>query len=128
MIINKFFLEGLLKKAENSNRKRYAFLLHNGPDSPSQRMLNALMPGTVVPIHRHSNTDETYSIIKGRIRIKYYDVNKVPIDEILLSPSLDNIMLVIPKGQWHTVEVLEPSVIYEVCDGPYNPLCQEDIL
>lgn len=127
MVVDKKLLEELIEQARVSERKRHAFLLHNSFKAPSQRLLNALLPETVVPIHRHLSKEETYTILCGRINVRFFDDDGKAVKNIELStlPS-GNVLLVIPKGQWHTVEVIDPSVIFEVSDGPYKPLIQEE--
>lgn len=128
MLIDDSFLDRLLRQALLSDRYRYAYLLHKTPTSPSQRMFNALLPQTRIPIHRHPNKDETYVIVKGHICVCFYNIDGSIISSYELSMANHNKAIVIPQGQWHSVKVLEPSVIFEVCDGPYVPLNELDIL
>ncbi len=128
MVINSEILDGLQVEACNSERKRKAMLLHDSPLAPSQRMLNALEPGTQVPIHRHVSKDETYVLLRGNINVIFYNDSAEVVSTISLRKDADIQMLVIPKGQWHSVDVKVPSVIFEVCDGPYEPLQEKDIL
>ena len=138
--INNTLLEELLAKAETSERKRMNFDLRTSPDDGGQRMLNALMPGTVVPIHRHPHSNETVICLSGKLVEIIYeeeviakdfsmgmDAQDVPSGKrfkesarYILDPSLGNFGCVVPAGAWHTVEVLEPSVIYEAKDGKYG--------
>lgn len=128
MEIDDRLLEGLLRKAGESPRLRMNYDLRNSPEDDSQRMLNALLPGTQLPIHRHCKTSETVVILRGRMREIFYDDDGSVIDSFLLSPNGDCMGLNIPRGQWHTVEVLEPSVILESKDGAYEPISESDIL
>ena len=86
----------------------------------SQRLLNALLPGTVVPIHRHPQSTENVFLLCGKIVEVIYDENGNEIERIHLDPAVGNYGCVVPQGAWHTVEVLEPSVIYESKDGKYG--------
>lgn len=128
-IINDSILNDLAVEAIKSPRLRMNFNFHEGNESPSQRMLNALELGTILPVHRHRNTAETYILLRGRIRILYYDDARVLVDSTILDCSEGNYGVNIPLGQWHSLEVLKAgSVIFEAKDGPYAPLTEEDIL
>lgn len=94
--------------------------LRTSPADTSQRMLNALLPGTVVPIHRHPQSTENVFLLCGKIVEVICDENGNEIDRIHLDPTVGNFGCVVPQGAWHTVEVLEPSVIYEAKDGKYG--------
>lgn len=122
--IDKDLLNELLQKASQSERKRYAYDLRNSEEDNSQRMLNALMPGTEVPIHRHEDTSETTVCIYGRLDVIFFDLLSGGTFEESSRVSLDSANgsygLQIPKGAWHTVEVKEPSVIFEGKDGRYQ--------
>ena len=117
--INKQLISELFDRAVVNPRLRQTFDLRN-PDDNGQRMLNALMPGTVVPIHRHPNSNETVIILCGKLIEITYDDNGNETERILLDPSLGNLGCVVSAGAWHTVEVLEPSVIFEAKDGKYG--------
>lgn len=136
--IDKQLISELFNKAVISERKRMNFDLRNSPDDGGQRMLNALMPGTVVPIHRHPMSNETVICLSGKLVEIIYegedkgfpmgmDAQDVPSDKhfkesarYMLDPSHGNFGCVVPAGAWHTVEVLEPSVIFEAKDGKYG--------
>lgn len=128
MIINNDLLDDILEKAKASPRLRMNMDLRNSGNDQSQRMLNVLLPGTVVPIHRHRTTAETTMIVRGKLFMVFYDDMGGQIERYLLDPSIGNYGVQIPKGQWHTVEVIEPSTIFEVKDGPYMPLEPEDMM
>ena len=117
--INKKLISELFDRAVGNPRLRQTFDLRN-PDDNGQRMLNALMPGTVVPIHRHPNSNESVIILCGKVIEITYDDNGNETERIHLDPSLGNFGCVVPAGAWHTVEVLEPSVIFEAKDGKYG--------
>lgn len=128
MILDDTLLDDLEAKAKQSPRLRMNLNLHDSLDSKAQRLLNALMPGTVIPIHRHRHTAETYAILRGRLFVVFYDSMGGAVERILLDSRSGHYGVHIPKGQWHAVEVIEPSVILEVKDGPYMPLQPEDTL
>ena len=103
--------------------------LRNSPEDQSQRMLNAIEPGSEVPIHRHRHSSETVVCLRGRLVEEYYDEAGRVVDSIELTPGGPVVALNIPAGQWHTVRSLESgTVILEVKDGPYAPLTEEDVL
>ena len=118
--INKDLLDELLAKAETSERKRMNYDLRTSPDDGGQRMLNALMPGTVVPIHRHPMSNETVICLSGKLVEIIFDNNGTEIERISLCPAEGRYGCQIPAGAWHTVEVHEPSVIFEVKDGAFG--------
>ena len=128
MILDDTLLDDLEAKAKQSPRLRMNLNLHDSLDSKAQRLLNALLPGTVIPIHRHRQTAETYAILRGRMFVVFYDSMGGAVERILLDSRSGHYGVHIPKGQWHAVEVIEPSVILEVKDGPYMPLQPEDTL
>lgn len=149
MEFNKDFLGKLFGQATMNPRLRQSFDLRTSSADTSQRMLIALLPGTVVPIHRHPNSTENVLLLCGKlVEIIYEEVNPFlsslkkedtssfdrgmdvmnvtnerrfrEVERIHLDPTVGNYGCVIPKGAWHTVEVLEPSVIYEAKDGKYG--------
>lgn len=120
MEINKEFLGKLFEQAVENPRLRQSYDLRTTSDDNSQRILNALLPGTVVPIHRHPNSNENVLLLCGKLIEIIYDENGNEKERIHLDPTIGNYGCVIPPGAWHTVEVLEPSVIYEAKDGKYG--------
>lgn len=149
MEFNKDFLGKFFEQATMNPRLRQSFDLRTSSADNSQRMLNALLPGTVVPIHRHPNSTENVFLLCGKlVEVIYEEVNPFlsplkkgdtstfdrgmdamnvtngrrfrEVERIHLDPTVGNYGCVIPKGAWHTVEVLEPSVIYEAKDGKYG--------
>lgn len=129
MLINDQLLNTVTGQAKASSRLRMNFNLHDSLDAKAQRLLNALEPGTVLPAHRHSHTAETYIVLRGSIRVMFYNDAKLLTAEFLIDPKEKEYGIHIPAGQWHTLEVLESgTVIFEVKDGPYAPLQPEDIL
>ena len=120
MEINKEFLGKLFEQAVENPRLRQSYDLRTSSADTSQRMLIALLPGTVVPIHRHPNSNENVLLLCGKLVEVIYDENGNEKERIHLDPNIGNYGCVIPPGAWHTVEVLEPSVIYEAKDGRYG--------
>lgn len=118
--IDQALIDELFAKAEASGRKRMHYDLRASDEDSSQRMLNALLPGTEVAIHRHPNSKENVLCLCGRIDEVIYDSEGNEIERIHLDPTVGNFGCVVPAGAWHTVEVLEPSVIYEAKDGKYG--------
>lgn len=129
MLLNKKLLDEITDQAKQNSRLRMNYNLHESLDAKAQRLFNALEPGTVLPIHRHQCTDETYILVRGGIRVFLYNNDKQLIGSYDITDKGDNFGFHIPKGQWHTLEVLESgTVIFEVKDGPYAPLGEGDIL
>ena len=128
MIINNELLDDVTAKAEESPRLRMNFNLHDSLDAKAQRLINVLLPGTVLPIHRHTHTAETYVLLRGKMFVVFYNDIGAQTERYLLDPTIGNYGVKIPAGQWHGIEVIEPSAIFEVKDGPYTPLKPEDTL
>lgn len=128
MIINATLLDEVTAKAEENPRLRMNYNFHESLNSKAQRLINVLLPGTLIPVHRHQHTAETYVLLRGKMFVVFYDSLGVQTERYLLDPTIGNYGVQIPKGQWHGVEVIEPSAIFEVKDGPYTPLQQEDIM
>ena len=130
MKITQAILDSLTEQAKASPRLRMNMDLRNSTDDLSQRMLNAIEPGSPMPIHRHLKSSETVVCLRGRLVEEFYDeLERVCTDAIELSPNGPVVALNIPIGQWHTVRALESgTVILECKDGPYEPLGPEDIL
>ena len=120
MNINKEFLGKFFEQAVQNPRLRQSYDLRTSSDDNSQRILCALLPGTVVPIHRHPNSNENVLLLCGKLVEVVNDENGKEIERIHLDPTIGNYGCVIPPGAWHTVEVLEPSVIYEAKNGKYG--------
>ncbi len=143
MKITQALLDSLTEQAKESPRLRMNYDLRNSDKDQSQRMLNAIEPGSPLPIHRHQNTSETVVCLRGRLVWEYYQevqgsgfkVQGVQepkaelVERIELSPNGQVVALNIPAGQWHTVRALESgSVILEMKDGAYEPLQDCDVL
>ncbi len=115
----------ILEQAKYNPRLRQAVDLRTTTEDNSQRMLNALIPGTKIPIHRHTTTSETSVILYGSIDEIFYDIDGNELARYTLHVG-DGLQ--IPVGQFHTIEVKEPSVLLEIKDGAYSPAKQEDII
>lgn len=126
MVIDQKLIEKLLVDALNSDRLRQNCDMRTSVDDTSQRMLNALQVGTNVPIHRHEETSETVICLSGRLEEIFYEPMNESFTEFkettrfLLAPSEGTYGMQIPKGVWHTIHVMEPSVIFEAKDGAYK--------
>ncbi len=130
MKITQALLDTILAQAKASPRLRMAYDLRNTPEDNSQRMLNALEPGTMIPIHRHQKSSETIACLRGRFVIEFYDeLERICTDSIELSPNGNAVAVNVPAGQWHSLRCIEPNtVLLESKDGKYEPLGEEDIL
>lgn len=130
MKITQQILDQLTEQAKASPRLRMNMDLRNSDADQSQRMLNAIEPGSPLPIHRHQKTSETVVCLRGRLVEEYYDeLERICTEAIELSPNGPVVALNIPAGQWHTVRALESgTVIMEMKDGAYEPLRPEDML
>lgn len=118
--IDKKLISDLLEEAAANPRLRQNFDLRTSPGDGSQRMLNALLPGTRVPVHRHPHSNESVVLLCGRVAEVIFDDAGREVERCLMDTSTGNFGCVVPVGVWHTVEVLEPSVIIEVKDGRYG--------
>ena len=128
-IIDQNLLDNLTEEASKNERLRMNYNLHDQLDDSVQRLLNALEPGTDLPIHRHKNTEETYMLVRGGMRVLFYNEKKEITESVILSSKVGNYGISIPKGQWHTIDNIEKgTVIFEVKQGPYSPLNADDIL
>ena len=128
MIITKAILDDLTGRAKNSPRLRMSMDLRNSPEDQSQRMLNALEPGTILPIHRHRGSSETVVIICGKIQWVFYDDNGVETERVTLDANGDLRMLNVERDRWHSLVCLEPnSVLFECKDGAYQPLAEDEV-
>ena len=123
-------MDDISSQAKDSPSFKMNLDLRNGENDTSQRMLNAIEPRSVVPIHRHRNTSETVVCLRGKLVEEYYDdLERMCTESIVLTPNGQTVALNIPAGQWHTVRVLESgTVIMEVKDGGYEPIQDCDVL
>ena len=130
MKITQALLDELTAQAKASPRLRMNMDLRNSAEDGSQRMLNAIEPGSPLPIHRHRHTSETVVCLRGKLVWEYYDeLERVCTETIEVSPNGPVVALNVPAGQWHTVRALESgSVILEMKDGAYEPIGPEDMM
>jgi len=130
MKITQAILDKLTEQAKASPRLRMNLDLRNSAEDLSQRMLNAIEPGSPLPIHRHQKSSETVVCLRGRLVEEFYDeLERTCTESIELSQNGPTVAVNIPAGQWHTVRALESgTVIMEVKDGPYEPIQDVDIL
>lgn len=129
MIIDQKLLDSLSLQAKESPRLRQAFDLRTTPNDSSHRILNAVEPGTILPIHRHRSSAETIVVLRGKVVQHYYDENGNKIASFELAPNTEQVAMSVPVGQWHSLEVLEEgTVIFEAKDGAYDPLNDKDIM
>ena len=129
MVIDSLLLDKLKAQAKESPRLRMNLDLRNSAEDCSQRMLNAIEPGSEVPIHRHRATSETVVLLRGRVVEEYYSSEGVVEATFELAAGGPICALNIPAGQWHTLRALESgTVILEMKDGPYEPVREEDVM
>lgn len=128
MNITDTLLDELQARAAETPRLRMHLDLRNDAEEQSQRMLNALLPGTPLPIHRHRDTNETVIILRGKMDEVFYDAEGKEMERVHLDPSTGEYGVQIPADQYHSVEVYEPSVIIEFKAGKYDPNTTEDYL
>ena len=129
MKIDNQLLDTLSAQAKANPRLRQSYDLRTTPEDQSQRILNAVEPGTILPIHRHRGSTETIIVLRGKVVQYYYDDNGNKVASYELAPNFAQVGMSVPVGQWHALESLEEgSVIFESKDGAYQPLSAEDIL
>ena len=130
MKITQVMLNSLTEQAKASERLRMNLDLRNSDTDGSQRMLNAIEPGSILPIHRHQKTSETMVCLRGKLRVEYYDeLERICTDSFIIEPGGSNVAVSIPIGVWHTVHALESGTcIQEMKNGAYEPLSDVDIL
>ena len=129
MIINKELLDNLTEQAKASPRLRMNLDLRNSEADSSQRMLNAIEPGSVVPVHRHQKTSETVVVLRGRAVQHFYDGNGQLVESVLLEAGGEVPAIQVPLGTWHRIESLESGmVILEMKDGAYEPLKEGEVM
>ena len=129
MVIDSVLLDKLTAEAQESPRLRMNLDLRNSDSDSSQRMLNAIEPGSVVPVHRHRGTSETLVVLRGRVVEEYYSSEGDVVATFELAAGGPVCALNIPAGQWHTLRALESgTVILEMKDGAYEPIGPEDVM
>lgn len=128
-IIDEMLLNSVTEQAKESPRLRMNYNFHQSLEDKCHRMLNAVEPGTVVPIHRHPTKDESFVLIRGRVKVATFNDDGNVIKEVILDPKEGLFGVNIPKGIWHSLESLESgSVIFECKEGPFVPHEQDGIL
>ena len=129
MVINKKILDELTASAKASPRLRMNLNFHQSLEDKCHRMLNAVEPGSDIPIHRHPDKDESFVVLRGIVRSTTYNDDGTVIESVVLSQEDGLYGVDIPKGVWHKLESLEPgSVVFECKEGPFVPHEDEGIL
>ncbi len=129
MTLTSEILDALSLEAKTCGRLRMNYDLRTSPADQSQRMLNALEPGTQVPIHRHPHTCETVIMLRGSVKEMFFDDEGNVTECVFLRAGTEPSAMNIPAGMWHTLECLEPgTILFEAKDGPFEPRREEDIL
>lgn len=122
MVIDEQLLNQVTEEARKSPRLRMTYNFHQSLDDKCHRFLNAVEPGTVVPIHRHPTKDESFVVLRGKVKVNTYNDDGSIIEEVVLSQERGNYGVDIPKNVWHKLESLESgSVIFECKEGPFVP-------
>lgn len=129
MKITQELLDKLTEQAKASPRLRANYDLRNSPEDKSQRMLNAIEPGSVLPIHRHHASSETVVILRGKMEWIFYDNDGNETERVMLDANGEPRMLNVERDRWHSLICLESgSVLYESKDGPYHPLEEDEVM
>ena len=128
-VIDNNLIDSVVAQAKGSPRLRMNYNFHESLDDKCHRLLNALEPGTVVPVHRHPTKDESFVILRGKVRVSIYNDSGQVTESVVLSPADGKYGVDITKNVWHGVECLESgSVIFEVKEGPFVPHDKDGIL
>lgn len=128
-VIDNNLIDSVVAQAKESPRLRMNYNFHESLDDKCHRLLNALEPGTVVPVHRHPTKDESFVILRGKVRVSIYNDSGQVTESVVLSPADGKYGVDIAKNVWHGVECLESgSVIFEVKEGPFVPHDKDGIL
>lgn len=128
MLITKNLLSSLSDEAKFNPRLRKNICLHQSQSAPAQIMINDFEVGTKIDIHKHNYTDETLIVLKGKLEIVYYNNNGDIQGSFILQESTDNFGILIPKEQYHWLNITESVTVLEIKDGPYRPLLKDEIL
>lgn len=126
MLIDEKLIQEVTRQAQESERLRKNFNFHESLTDSCQRMLNTMLVGTKFEIHRHTNTAETFVLLKGKLDLMYYNDKGEEIDRFRLDPSIGQYGIHIPAGQWHSLDIIEDSTIFETREGPYIPVTKEN--
>lgn len=127
-IIDEHLLNEVQIKAKDSPRLRMNYNFHGSLDDKCHRFLNALEPGTIVPVHHHPTKDETFIILRGKVKVSTFNDDGTIRDSIILSHEDGRYGVDIPKNVWHNLECIESATIFEVKEGPFVPHEEEGIL
>jgi cupin fold WbuC family metalloprotein len=127
-IIDESLLSRVGKEAQESPRLRKNYNFHQSLDDRCHRFLNALLPGTVIPIHHHPTKDESFILLKGKVRVLTYDDDGNVLEDVVLSQADGRYGVDIPKNTWHTIEVIDNAILFEVKEGPFIPHEQEELI
>lgn len=129
MVIDKHLLDELSARAKSSPRLRLNYDLRNSEEDTSQRMLNALEMGTVMPIHRHHASSETVIVLRGKIQWVFYDDNGRETERVTLDANEEPRMLNVEMNRWHSLICLAPgSILFECKNGSYAPLASDEVM
>lgn len=129
MKFDKELFDSVTCEAAQSERLRMARDMRTTPSDRSQRMLNAIEPGTILPVHRHRSSTETCIVLRGKAEEIFFDDNGNETERVLMTPGSECVGVNIEKSRWHKIVSLEPgTVIFEAKDGAYEPLSEDDIL
>ena len=118
-VIDQELLDKVSAEAKESPRLRMNYNFHQSLEDKCHRFLNAVEPGTEVPIHRHPTKDESFVILRGKVKVTTHNDDGSIIESVVLCQEKDRYGVDIPKNTWHTIEAMESSVIFEVKEGPF---------
>ena len=128
-LIDQSLLDKVATEAKDSPRLRMNYNFHQNLEEKCHRFLNAVEPGTVVPVHRHPTKDESFVLLRGKVRVTTHNDDGSVLESVILNPEEGRFGVDIPKGVWHSLESLESgSVIFECKEGPFVPHEVEGIL
>lgn len=128
MLIDDKILDDLTRRAQNSPRRRMNLNFHESLEDKCHRFLNAIEPGSMVPIHHHPTKEESFILLRGKLRVTTYNDDGTVIESLILNPLEGRYGVNIGKNVWHTIEALESSVIFECKEGPFVPHEIEGVL
>ena len=128
MLIDDKILDDLTRRAQNSPRRRMNLNFHESLEDKCHRFLNAIEPGSMVPIHHHPTKEESFILLRGKLRVTTYNDDGTVIESLSLNPLEGRYGVNIGKNVWHTIEALESSVIFECKEGPFVPHEIEGVL
>lgn len=128
-LIDQSLLDKVATEAKDSPRLRMNYNFHQNLEEKCHRFLNAVEPGTVVPVHRHPTKDESFVLLRGKVRVTTHNDDGSVLESVILNPEEGRFGVNIPKGVWHTLEAIEPnSVIFECKEGPFVEHEEEGVL